>query len=103
MAIADLDKLFEIETNMSDIAFGGQFVQRDEEKRLYLIIFFFKRLYRPELNYSIYNKELITIIKLFREWKLYLNGTKYEVKVYIDYKNLIHFIIFKEFNRRQIR
>ncbi len=45
----------------------------------------------------------MAIIKLFREQKLYLNGIKYEVKVYIDYKNFTYFIIFKEFNRQQVR
>ncbi len=69
-----------------------------KKKRLYLIIFFSKKLYRLELNYLIYNKELIVIIELFKEWKPYFNRTKYQMKVYIDYKNLVYFIIFKDFN-----
>ncbi len=67
MTIVDPDKSFEIETNMSDFAFGRQFIQRDEEGRLYFIVFFSKKLYRLELNYLIYNKELIVIIELFKE------------------------------------
>ncbi len=62
--------------------------------------FFSKKLYGPELNYLIHDKELIVIIELFKEWKSYFNKTKYKVKVYTDYKNLTYFIIFKEFNQR---
>ncbi len=52
---------------MFDFIFGGQFVQRDEEGRLYFITFFLKKLYKLEFNYLIYNKELIVIIELFKE------------------------------------
>ncbi len=67
MAIIDLDKLFEIKINTSDFIFGRQFVQQDEEERLHTIAFFLKKLYKLKLNYPIYDKELITIIKLFKE------------------------------------
>ncbi len=100
MAIIDLDKSFEIETNASDFIFRRQFVQRDKERRLHLIVFFSKKLYKLELNYLIYNKELIVIIELFKEWKLYFNKTKHQIKVYIDYKNFIYFTIFKDLNQR---
>ncbi len=100
MAIVDINKPFEVETNVSNFVFKEQFVQRDEKRRLYLIAFFSKKLYKPKFNYSIYNKELIVIIESFKEWKLYFNGTKYQVKVYIDYKNFIYFIIFKDLNQR---
>ena len=103
MVIIDLNKLFEIEINTFNFIFKRQFVQRDEEERLYLIVFFSKKLYKLELNYLIYNKELMAIIELFKEWKLYFNGTKYQVKVYTNYKNLIYFIISKDLNQRQIQ
>ncbi len=67
MIIIDLNKPFEIETDVSDFVFGRQFVQRDEKRRLYLITFFSKKLYRLEFNYFIYNKELIVIIESFKE------------------------------------
>ncbi len=60
--------------------------------------FFLKKLYKLEFNYFIYNKELIIIIELFKEQKLYFNETKYQMKVYINYKNFIYFIISKDFN-----
>ncbi len=85
---------------MFDFIFGGQFIQRNKEKRLHFITFFSKKLYRLEFNYPIYDKKLITIIESFKEWKLYFNGIKHQIKVYINYKNLIYFIIFKDLNQR---
>ena len=45
----------------------------------------------------------MAIVELFKEQKPYFNGTKYQMKVYIDYKNFIYFIISKDFNQRQIQ
>ena len=67
MIIINIDKFFKVEIDISDFASERQLVQRDEKRRLYLIAFFSKKLYKPELNYFIYNKELITIIELFKE------------------------------------
>ena len=98
MIIIDLNKSFKVETNIFNFVFKRQFIQRDEKERLYFITFFLKKLYRLKFNYPIYNKELIVIIESFNEWKLYFNNIKYQMKIYIDYKNLIYFTIFKEFN-----
>jgi RNase H-like domain found in reverse transcriptase len=51
-----------------------------------------------ELNYKIYNKELLIIIKVFQNQYIYLEGSKYLVEVYIDYKNLLYFTITKMLN-----
>jgi RNase H-like domain found in reverse transcriptase len=53
-----------------------------------------------KLNYKIHNKELLTIIEAFREWHVYLEGSKYLIEVYIDHKNLLYFITTKVLNRR---
>ena len=45
----------------------------------------------------------MTIINIFKEWKIYLEESIYSVKILINYKNLLYFIIIKKFNRRQIR
>ncbi len=45
----------------------------------------------------------MAIIESFKEQKPYLNGIKHQMKIYIDYKNFIYFIIFKNLNQRQIQ
>ena len=53
-------------------------------------------------NYNIYDKELLAIVKSFKEYRLEL--TPYEnkvlVKVLTDYKNLEYFITTKKLNAR---
>jgi RNase H-like domain found in reverse transcriptase len=56
-----------------------------------------------ELNYKIHDKKLLIIIEAFRNWRVYLEGSKYPIEVYIDYKNLLYFTTTKVLNRRQIR
>jgi hypothetical protein len=77
--LLDPRKLFEVETNALDYAIGGQLGQQDENGKLYLVAFISRKLVGPQLNYPIYNKELLAIIEAFREWRLYLSGTTYLV------------------------
>ena len=39
----------------------------------------------------------------FKQWKVYLEGTRKETQVYSDYKNLLTFTTTKVLNRRQVR
>ena len=48
-----------------------------------------------ELNYEIYNKELLTIQKVFKHWHLYLEGATHVVLVMSDHKNLKYFTTTK--------
>jgi len=52
-----------------------------------------------ELNYNIYNKELLNIIAVFKKKKVFLQSIIKLFIVKIDYKKLIGFLIIKELNR----
>ena len=56
-----------------------------------------------ELNYNIYNKELLGIVIALKKWKTFLYSTIELFKVIIDYKNLIKFLTTKELNYRQVK
>jgi hypothetical protein len=103
LVMADPEKPFEVETDASDFALGGQLAQRDAQGRLHPVAFFSKKLHGPELNYPIHDKELMAIIESFKEWRPYLSGTKHQVKVYTDHKNLTYFTTSKDLNQRQVR
>ena len=51
-----------------------------------------------ELNYNIYNKKLLGIITVFKEWRAFLYNITKLFKVVTDYKNLIRFLTIKELN-----
>ena len=53
-----------------------------------------------ELNYNIYNKELLGIVAVLKKWRAFLQKI---IKLFIvktDYENLIGFLTTKELNRR---
>ena len=52
-----------------------------------------------ELNYDIYDKKLLGIVAVFKEWRVFLQKTLELFTVKTDYKNLIGFLIIKELNR----
>ena len=51
-----------------------------------------------ELNYNIYNKELLGIVTALKEWRAFLYSTIELFRVIIDYKNLVVFLITKKLN-----
>jgi len=50
------------------------------------------------MNYDIYNKELLGIVAVFKEWRVFLQGIIESFMVKTDYKNLIGFLTIKELN-----
>ena len=56
-----------------------------------------------ELNYNIYNKELLGIITALKEQKAFLYSIIKLFRVITDYKNLVRFLIIKELNRKQVK
>ena len=50
-----------------------------------------------ELNYNIYNKELLIIVVVFQIWRVYIEKVS-EIIIFTDYKNLVNFYIMKKLN-----
>jgi hypothetical protein len=86
-----------------DYAIGMRLMQLGDDGKLYLIMFYSHKLIQAELNYDIYNKELLAIVVVFKVWRVYLEGAKYTIIMKIDYKNLTFFTMIKELIRRQAR
>ena len=57
-----------------------------------------KKIKLAELDYNIYNKELLGIITVFKEQRVFLYGTIELFKVIMDYKNLVGFLTTKKLN-----
>ena len=65
--------------------------------------FFSCKYSSQEINYEIYDKELLFIIKSFEEWRRMLKEAGLPVKILTDYKNLQYFISTKQLSRCQAR
>ena len=97
------DKEIRLETDSSDFAIGAVLSQPNEQGKQQPTAFYSRKLSPAELNYEIYDKELLAIVEAFREWRVYLEGSAHPVQVLTDHKNLIYFTTTKELNRRQVR
>ena len=100
--IFDPELATKVETDTSDRAIGACLGQQ-KDKKLLPVAFYSQKLTPPEQNYEIHDKELLAIVNVLKQWRVYLEGSKDEVKVYSDHKNLGSFTSTKVLNRRQVR
>ena len=86
----DHDKQFVVECDASNYAIGGVLSQQDENGELHPVYYYSKKLNKAEINYSITEKELLSIKTAFVEWRHLLMGAKHKVLVYTDHRNLLY-------------
>ena len=56
-----------MKADASDQAQESVLSQLDELENLYLVVFHSQKFTEPELNYEIHNKELLAIVKAFKQ------------------------------------
>lgn len=103
LAVFDPAQPITIEADASDFAIGACLSQPDSTGRLHPVAFYSKKLSPAELNYEIYDKELLAIVVSFQEWRVYLEGARHTITIFSDHKNLLYFTTTKVLNRRQTR
>jgi Reverse transcriptase (RNA-dependent DNA polymerase)/RNase H-like domain found in reverse transcriptase/Integrase zinc binding domain/Chromo (CHRromatin Organisation MOdifier) domain len=91
-----------VETDASDRAIGARLYQI-REGRKHPIAFISKKFSETEVRYNTHDKELYAIVEACRQWRTYLQGSKFPIKIYTDHKNLVYFTTTKELNRRTTR
>ena len=72
LQMLDPQKPIIVETDASDYAMGAQIGQKDDNGKLHPVAFYSRKLTPAELNYDIYNKELLAIVASFDKWEHYL-------------------------------
>lgn len=90
-------------TDASDFAIAGIHLQPDDLGILHPVAYFSRKLSPAEINYEVYDKELLAIVKSFRDMRSWLIGTSSPVSVISDHKNLEYFMTSQVLNRRQAR
>ena len=99
----DPDDEIQVEVDASDQMVGGVLSQKDENGVWKPVAYFSSKMIAAELNYQIYDKELLAIVRAFEEWRPKLEGSKFPIQVISDHKNLEYFMSSKLLNRRQAR
>jgi hypothetical protein len=90
-----------VETDASDYMSAGMLSQYNDDGILHPVAFFSKKHSPAECNYEIYDKELMAIIRAFKEWRPELEGALHPIQVLSDHKNLEYFMLTKLLNHRQ--
>ena len=92
-----------IETDASDYTVGAIHSQTQKNGRVYPVAFLSQRFSPVEMNYDIYDKEMVAIVLGFQKWIHQLKSTKQQILVWTDHKNLEYFTTPKVHSRRQAR
>ena len=93
-----------VKINASNGVIASILSQQDLQSQLqHLIAYFFKTMQLAQLNYDIYNKEMLAIILAFEQQRAKLKRIQINnpFLVYSDYKALEYFIITKKLLARQ--
>ena len=101
----DPERHIRVETDASGYAIGGVLSQltSDDSGRWHPVAFFSRKMIPAETRYETHDGELLAIVKAFKTWRHYLEGSQHEVLVLTDHNNLRRFIETKSLSSRQVR
>ena len=85
-----------LKIDLSDWMTDEMLSQHDDDEVLHLMIFYNKSLNLVEINYHIYDKKLLIIIRCFEHWRSELAHTKLFIQIFIDHQALKTFMKNKQ-------
>jgi hypothetical protein len=93
-----------IEADASGFAIAAILTQlQEDDKQWHPVAYWSRKMQPAELNYETHDSELLAIVEAFKQWRHYLEGSRYPVVVLSDHANLRPFMTTKELSRRQAR
>jgi len=64
--------LIRVETDILDFILKVYLLQKHVDRVWHPVVYYSRKLILLELNYNIYNKELLEIVAVFKEWRVFL-------------------------------
>jgi len=83
------DQPWHIETDTSEVATSGILYQWQENGSWKMVDCISTKLHNAQLNYDVYDLEMLAIIQALEEWQHYLYGQQFEI--HTDHQNLTYF------------
>jgi RNase H-like domain found in reverse transcriptase len=94
----DQSKPFQIKSDASKVATSAVLTQLDSNDDQHPIAFLLKTFSETERKYEIYDRELLGIIQVLKEWRHYIQGSGHTTIVYSDHKSLTSFQTAQKLN-----
>ncbi len=66
--------LIKVKIDTLDFIVGAYLQQKYKDKVQYLVVYYSHKIILLKLNYNIYNKELLAIIIVLKEWRVFFIG-----------------------------
>ena len=88
LKMVDQSEPFELECDASMYALGAVLLQRDTNGDKHPVAYFSKALTPAQQNYHCSDQEFLAIIKAFKEWRHYLEGSPHPIVIWSDHENL---------------
>ena len=92
-----------VETDASNFAAGAVLSQVQDDGQSHPIAYYSSTFTDTERNYAAADKELLAIVKAFKQWRHHLEGATHKVTVQTDSANLRFFMDAKKLNQRHAR
>jgi hypothetical protein len=99
----DPDRPILLETDASDFAIAGIWSQKFEDSKIHPVRFVSRKLNPAELNYDVYDKEMLAVVFCLRKNQYYLQGAVHKTTIFSDHQNLTYFKLAILLNQRQAR
>jgi len=99
----DPDRPALLETDASDFAIACILSQKFEDGKIHPVPFVSRKLSSAELNYDVYDKEMLAIVFSLRKNRHYLQGAEHRTTIFSNHQNLTYFKSAVLLNRRQAR
>jgi len=78
LVVPDLNKKMRIEVDASDYTIEGVLLMEYEDGKWRPMAFLLKSLNKTERNYKIYNKEMLAVIRVLKNWRHLLEDAKFK-------------------------
>jgi hypothetical protein len=88
LSIADDDKPFIVHTDASDYAIGAVLSQRGDDGVMRPISFMSQKLTDVEYRWSVYEKELYSVVTALKHWSMWMMHARCPVEIHNDHASL---------------
>lgn len=103
LGIADANKPFIVHTDASDYAVGAVLSQLNDRGELRPIGFVSQKLTEVEYRWSVYEKELFSIVVALQRWSMHLMHAKHPVEIHNDHASLRYLLDQPKLTAKQTR